>query len=591
MKTRFFTSLFLLVVLILQASTARVSSVDGKAVIENPKQAVRSDLSPPANENQTSGVLLAGTTTRVSIASDGSQGNNLSEEATISADGRFIAFTSFASNLVPDDTNGVYDIFVHDRQTDQTNRVSVASDGTQGNSHSSEPVISADGRYVAFASYASNLVAGDTNSVRDIFVHDRQTGQTSRVSVASDGTQGNSNSFSPSISADGDIVAFHSYASNLVPGDTNNERDVFVHDQQTGQTNRVSISSSGIQADNWSESPAISADGRYVAFESEASNLVIGDTNGVRDIFLHDRQTGQTNRVSVASDGTQGNGLSFYASISANGRYIAFSSNANNLVSNDTNGAHDVFVHDQQTGQTSRVSVASDGTQGIGYSGMPSISANGRYVAFGSAAGNLVPGDTNGSYDIFIHDRSVGQTSRVSVASDGTQGNNMSVYPSVSASGRYVAFTSFANNLVPGDTNNHQDVFVHERSVTIPSLSSNYHDGQPGSFFTITGSGFPPSSLAAVVVNGTVLTATLPVDSDGELLFLLDTGQADAGHYFVTVTANPSATADFTLDPAAPLRPQEESGPVFNVPSGIAIMEELVYLPLILSWATQVAVE
>jgi Tol biopolymer transport system component len=286
-----------------------------------------------------------------------------------------------------------------------TTRVSVASDGTQANGDSDDLSISADGRYVAFRSWADNLVSGDTNSADDIFVHDRQTGQTSRVSVASDGTQANGDSDDLSISADGRYVAFRSWADNLVSGDTNGEFDVFVHDRQTGQTSRVSVASDGTQGNSHSWAPSVSADGRYVAFNSWANNLVSGDSNGRVDIFVHDRQTGQTNRVSVASDGTQANGDSVWPSISADGRYVAFHAWANNLVSGDTNGWYDIFVHDRQTGQTSRVSVASDGTQGNDDSWSPSISADGHYVAFRSRANNLVSGDTNGRYDVFVHDR------------------------------------------------------------------------------------------------------------------------------------------------------------------------------------------
>jgi len=223
-----------------------------------------------------------------------------------------------------------------------------------------------------------------------------------RVSVASDGTQGNDNSWDPSISADGRYVAFFSHASNLVPGDTNGKADVFVHDRVTGQTTRVSVASDGTEGNGYSWFPSISADGRYVAFESIASNLVPGDTNGVSDVFVHDRLTGQTTRVSVASDGTQGHSASDHPSISADGRYVAFESFASNLVPGDTNGKRDVFVHDRLTGQTARVSVASDGTQGNGDSIYPSISADGRYVAFVSGASNLVPGDANGNIDVFI---------------------------------------------------------------------------------------------------------------------------------------------------------------------------------------------
>ena len=414
-----------------------------------------------------------GTTTRVSVASDGTQGNGDSYGYTanarpsISADGRYVAFSSVATNLVLGDTNDVCDVFVHDRQTGQTTRVSVASDGTQGNgeSHSGSSAISADGRYVAFSSVATNLVPDGTNGAKDVFVHDRQTGQTTRVSVASDGTQGNSISFDPSISADGRYVTFVSWASNLISGDTNGCNDIFVHDRQTGQTTRVSVASDGTQGNNVSFYPSISADGRYVAFYSDASNLVPDGTNGAKDVFVHDRQTGQTTRVSVASDGTQGNDNSFDPSISADGRYVAFVSYASNLVSGDTNGGVHVFVHDRQTGQNTRVSVASDGTQGNSVSLDPSISADGRYVAFSSVATNLVLGDTNDVCDVFVHDRQTGQTTRVSVASDGTQGNGESHSGSsaISADGRYVAFESAADNLVNGDTTGYGDVFVHDR--------------------------------------------------------------------------------------------------------------------------------
>jgi Tol biopolymer transport system component len=360
-----------------------------------------------------------GNTTRVSVASDGTQANGGSFTPSISADGRYVAFASIAVNLVSGDTNGVQDIFVHDRQTGQTTRVSVASGGAQANGPSFDPSISADGRYVAFASLATNLVSGDTNNEQDIFVHDRQTGQTTRVSVATGGGQANLASSDPSISADGRYVAFESIASNLVSGDTNNTGDIFVHDRQTGATTRVSIGPGGTQANRGSLAPSISADGRYVAFHSSATNLVSGVTNGTTHIFVHDRQTGATTRVSVASDGTEGNSVSIKPSISADGRYVAFQSIATNLVSGDTNGTQDIFVHDRQTGQTTRVSVASDGTEGNSGSNDPSISANGRYVAFQSQANNLVSGDTGFITDIFIHDRQTGVTTRVSIAFEG----------------------------------------------------------------------------------------------------------------------------------------------------------------------------
>src|SRR5205814_1263965 len=197
-----------------------------------------------------------------------------------SADGRFVAFAAWARNLAPGDTNGFGDVFVHDRGTGVTERLSVDGAGTEANDTIHQPAISADGRFVAFVSAATNLVPGDTNGLSDVFVHDRRTRRTERVSVDSAGTQADGASASPALSADGRFVAFSSSATNLVPGDTNGQADVFVHDRRTGTTERVSVDSAGTGANGWSERPSISADGRFVAFCSYATNLVPRDTNG-----------------------------------------------------------------------------------------------------------------------------------------------------------------------------------------------------------------------------------------------------------------------------------------------------------------------
>jgi Tol biopolymer transport system component len=404
-----------------------------------------------------------GGTTRVSVDSAGNQGNAHSVYPAISADGRYVAFESDASNLVPGDTNGTTDVFVHDRQTGETTRVSVDSAGNQGNGGSFDPVISADGRYVAFYSGASNLVPGDTNGHGDGFVHDRQTGETTLVTVDSAGNQGNDFSTVSAISADGRYVAFYSGASNLVPGDTNGTWDVFVHDRQTGETTRVNVDSAGNEGNAQSAGAVISADGRYVAFESAASNLVPGDTNVAWDIFVHDCQTGETTRVSVDSAGNQASYACQYPAISGDGRYVVFWSADVNLVPGDANPGGDIFVHDRQTGETTLASVDSAGNQANAATFQPFISANGRYVAFVSTASNLVPGDTNGERDVFVHDRHTGETRRVSVDSAGNQANGSSSSAAISADGRYVAFWSAASNLVPGDTNAEWDVFVRDR--------------------------------------------------------------------------------------------------------------------------------
>ena len=286
-----------------------------------------------------------------------------------------------------------------------TTRASVAAGDVQGNGESFEAAISADGRWVAFHSHAGNLVSGDTNGTSDAFVYDQQTGTTTRVSVAPGGAQANGGTVAPKISADGRWVAFGSVASNLVADDTNGRYDSFVIDRQTGITTRVSVGPGGAQADASSTLWAISPDGRWVVFDSQASNLVAGDTNGTSDAFVYDQQTGTTARVSVGPGGAQGNGSSYGRGISADGRWVVFASSASNLVAGDTNGSADVFVHDRQTGTTTRASVAAGDVQGNGESFVAAISADGRWVAFDSQASNLVAGDTNSAFDAFVHDR------------------------------------------------------------------------------------------------------------------------------------------------------------------------------------------
>jgi Tol biopolymer transport system component len=405
-------------------------------------------------------VSAGAATTRVSVDSAGLEGNGPSAGPSISKNGRYIAFSSRATNLVPGDTNGVGDIFVHDKKTGMTARVSVNAAGGEANGESFQPSISADGRFVAFTSAASNLVQGDTNGVNDVFVHDRKTGTTTRVSVDSTGTQADRFSATPVMSANGGFVAFQSNASNLVPGDLFGFFDIFVHELSSGNTTRVSVDSTGAQANNSSSNPAISKDGRIVVFTSLASNLVPGDTNARSDVFVHDQTTGTTIRVSVSSAGAQGNGDSDSASMSADGRYVAFASTSTNLVPADTNARSDIFVRDLTTGQTTRVSVDSSGAQADGDSLEPSISADGRLVTFSSLATNLVPGDTNGVSGIYVHDRTSGSTTRVSVKSSGAEANGDSFEPSISGNGKFVTFSSLATNLVPSDTNGVVDVFL-----------------------------------------------------------------------------------------------------------------------------------
>ena len=407
-----------------------------------------------------------GQTVRASVANDGSQlavPNNLG--AMSSADGRFIVFTS---GVFDEATLTLPNVFIRDRQTGQTTLVSKAT-GSDVSIGGIFPAITPDGRFVTFTSLASALPGGHPSGLADVYLHDRSTGQTERVSVSTSGTAGNAESVIASISADGRYVAFYSTATNLAAGDPDDDEDVYVRDRLAGTTTLVSVSSSGVKGNSNSWFPTLSADGRFVSFNSEATNLVPNDTNNRIDVFVRDlwATPPQTSRVSVGTSGTQANEGS-QGGISADGRFALFGTDASNLVAGDTNGLGDIFVHDRQTGQTTRVSVSSAGAQGNGDSGDATLSADGRYVLFQSSATNMVPGDTNGLRDEFIHDRVTGQIVRVNVASDGTQANAVSIgdddgccaFPSISADGRSVVVVTLASNLVAGDTNGVDDVFV-----------------------------------------------------------------------------------------------------------------------------------
>jgi len=421
-----------------------------------------------------------GRTTRVSVSSAGVEGNSTSREMTFARNGCWVAFSSDADNLVPNDTNGNSDVFLHDRSTGQTRRLSVLPSGEQANGASGWPRFTSDGRFLAFVSTASNLVPGDTNGQMDVFVLDLGTGAISRVSVSSDGREGDGTSTYASISENGRWIAFWSRATNLVPLDTNGRPDIFVHDRMTGTTERVSIAWNGAQQVGEAEHPAISGDGRYVVFDSGSDNLVPNDTNNHWDAFERDRQAGTTTLVSLGWGGVQGNSQSWLATISKDGRMTAFTSVATNLVPGDTNDREDIFLRDRLTGSLLRITVTATERQTQGGRG-PVLSADGTVVAFESDAPDIVSGDSNGVRDIFVYDLRRGPE-RASVSSTGEQGNARSgtcgpciggERISISADGRLVGFSSTASNLVANDLNSMEDIFVHDpeaASLSTPSM-------------------------------------------------------------------------------------------------------------------------
>jgi len=495
---------------------------------------------------------------------------------SLSADGRWVAFSSHATNLVPNDTNNVFDTFVHDRQTGTTTRVSVGHTGAQSNNPSIwAQYISGDGRYVSFASSAYNLVPGDTivcppldpGRCQDIFVHDRdadgdgifdETGPGERanvrVSVASDGTEANAGSINDigSLSPDGRFVTFGSVASNLVAGDGNNLMDVFIHDRdadgdgifdETGPgeraTVRMSVDADGGDANGRTDNSGASADGRFVVFESAACDIIPGDcagdgdTNGVNDIFLRDRDTDEdgifdepgasaTVRVSVDAHGAQADQVSNEPRISADGSTVVFSSRATNLVAGDTNSFADIYAWDRVTGEVTAISVNIAGRFGSSNSGSPTVSADGRFVAYSSRGTNLVPGSLGGPVAIYLHDRATRQTAVIDVDPSGGPANDFGGPPAVvSPDGSTVAFTSLATNLVAGsDTNNQWDIFVRGAAVGSGDL---------------TGDGTSSATLLRVIDTGTPPPSTVldlcPADAvavaAGRAAFLRPEGAGD----------------------------------------------------------------
>ena len=410
--------------------------------------------------------LGAQVTRRVSVDGAGVEGNSESRRPSVSGNGRYVAFESVATNLVSGDVNGECDIFVRDLVAGTTEIVSVDSSGVHGNDFSVNASISADGRYVAFVSRATNLIPNDLYPENDVYVRDRVAGTTEKVNLTSGGGQPVLGaSVDPTISADGRYVAFHSLASDLVAGDTNGSHDVFVRDRVAGTTERVSVTTAGVEGDSSSLSAKISADGRFVAFSSFAGNLAPNDS-GFIDTFLHDRVTNTTELVSVAMDGTPATGDSTVAAISGEGRFVAFSSSAIDLVANDTNQVVDAFVRDRLLGTTERVSVNTGEAEGNGHTYANTISSDGRFVGLWSLAANLVTADFNASADVFVRDRLNGMTERQSLDSEGAQANALSFDPVLSGDGRWVAFSCRASNLVPADASGFEDVFVRDRETT-----------------------------------------------------------------------------------------------------------------------------
>ena len=534
-------------------------------------------------------------TVLVSAAAAGGSGNGDSwlggSARQIDGGGHYVVFTSTADDLtaVPD-TNGLADVYLRDVQTSVTTRVTFAADGSEPDGSSYSPSVSADGRYIAFASDATNLVPGDTNAVTDVFVRDIVAGVTTRVSIPTVGGEGDGGSYSPSISSDGSRVAFATDATNLVTDDTNFLTDIFVRDLVAVTTSRVSVAAVGGDSDGPSSSPAISGDGQVVAFASDASNLAGDDFNFATDIFATTLATGATIRMSVAADGTDADGPSYSPAISHTGRYVAFMSVASNLIVDDTNFAFDVFRRDVTTGTTARFSFSTAGGDANGSAYSPSISDDGTRVAFISDSTNLVPGDGNFLFDVFTSDGTA--VSRASVSSAGVDLDGPSYVPVLSDDGSRVAFLSYATNLIDGAANGFGQVYMADAvppvTLLVPAISADVAgllklpvmtlgDPFPSAPVTITNTGTADLHVNALAVFGRALSVepacappltlgpgascTITVDFRPVLVgpvwgALTISSDASSGPFVIPVTANAlqpqAAGGGYILLPGAP---------------------------------------
>jgi len=406
---------------------------------------------------------------RITVSSSGVQANASSYFSYTSEDGRYITFGSKAKNLDVDNNNYM-DAYVHDTITGQTKRISYAYTGGETDHDSHDPVISADGRYISYISYATNLVAGDNNDDEwnleglDVFVYDQHTGITKRMSLTPAGHEIDGETIGRVI-PNGEYVIFSSNGVNVV------SNAIYKRNVLTGVTNRIT----GNIIDGGGANEGLSHlgsdyDASHIVFRSGASDLVHNDYNGLVDIFLYKQNDSTMRRISMAYTGAEANGSSGQTVISMDGRFVAYRSGASNLVPNDTNGKNDIFLYDVQTGQTTRVNVSSTGQQANGTSRDPSVCANGRYVSYTSDANNLVPNDSNGKFDVFLYDTETRETILVSKADNGVIANERAHRSFIVPDCSGIVHANGATNFVPNDTNDSRDMFL-SQIATPPDFS------------------------------------------------------------------------------------------------------------------------
>ncbi len=473
-----------------------------------------------------------------------------SVQSSLSWNGELVLFTSFATNLVATDTNGATDVFLRNRVSGTTELISRRPNGVQANAASGGAMMDPTATFFTYYSFATNLVASDTNGYSDVFrvQRDPDTSAISiqRVSKGFSGGEANGDSFLSDISDDGTQIVYDSVATNLVAVDDNDWSDIFWYDANSDSTTKISISNNNSPGNNRSIRPRISSNGRYVVYLSEADNLVAGDTNNAADIFRVDLQSFDVERVSVSATGTQGDlGAAPEYALSPDGRYVVFASDSTNLVGGDTNGARDIFVRDMDTNTTRLISVSNQGVRANGDSYDPSISANGRYIGFNTIANNLFPEDTNGVGDAVVVDRSTRIVRQVSESYDGSEEDADTGTPQFSEDGLSVTFFSDATNLVISDTNGFRDIFWRDFRPLIPQST----------FLTFGFRGYQPSlcSSADAEPNNVLSNANtnLPLCQGGTVNGSLPAGDPNDYYRFVLTTQSVVTVDLFNISPGS----------------------------------------
>lgn len=482
---------------------------------------------------------------RVSVGAGGDIPYMSSSANDLTPDGRFAAFDSYARNLVSRDRNGANDVFRRELATGVLLRFSVATSGAEGDSHSFLLRLSSDGSIGAFQSESTNLVSGDTNNVTDIFLRDTNAATTERISVRSNGAQGNGRSYDASISGDGALVAFTSDATNLVSGDTNGLSDVFLVDRAAGRTRLVSVALGGAPANGRSSASHVSRDGRFVLFASAASNLVAGDGNGSTDLFLYDVATRTVSLAVATADGGFPRRGSVAGAISTDGRFLAFESASDDFGPLDTNGFDDVYVLDRSDGSIVRASLGPGGVEPQADGVPAAVSQDGRFVAWWTAALELFDDKSSLFAETYVWDRTLGANVLASYTHDGAYADFDVLPVAISDDGSALLVGSGASNLVADDKNNTGDAFVRARVFTLASQQG-YGSGLAGR------NGVPGLALSSAPILGS--SPTLDVgNSSGRFaaaLLLIGLDDASVPAFGGTLLVDPLLSLTLVLVPA-----------------------------------------